>query len=260
MSGPLLEIEDATVYRGDRKVFDCLSLTIRAGENTAILGPNGSGKTTLLKLVHRELYPVHGGRVRVLGRERWIVSELWSRIGFVSSDLQLRYQRHHRGRDVVLSGVYSSIGVHAHQTFQEEQVEAARRAAERLRCSHLWDRSFDELSTGEQRRLLLARALVHDPPTLILDEPTTSLDLRATFELLATLRELAAAGKTLLLVTHDIAEIVPEIDHVVLLDRGAVVGAGPPASMLTGERLSALYGTPLEVVERGGFHRVVPAG
>jgi iron complex transport system ATP-binding protein len=256
---PLLQIENATIYRGARRVFDRLDLVIEAGRNTAILGPNGSGKTTLLKLIHRELYPAHGGTVRLFGRERWVVSELRSRIGIVSHELQVQYQRNASGGDVVLSGLYSSIGVHRHQTFGQQQVAAARRAAERLRCAHLWARRFDALSAGEQRRLLLARALVHDPPALILDEPTNSLDLRATFELLANLRELAAAGKTMLLVTHDVAEILPEIEHVVLLADGAVAAAGAKREMLTSERLSALYDTPLEVVERQGFFRVVPA-
>jgi iron complex transport system ATP-binding protein len=115
------------------------------------------------------------------------------------------------------------------------------------------------MSAGEQRRCLLARALVNDPPTLLLDEPTVSLDLRAAFDLVAVMRELLREGRTLMLVTHHLDEIPPEIEWVVLLERGRVMAEGHRDAMLDDAPLSRLFGVPLHVVRADGFCRAVPA-
>ena len=120
-------------------------------------------------------------------------------------------------------------------------------------------RPFAHLSDGQQRRLLLARALVHGPEVLVLDEPTNGLDLRSRHQLLGQLRQLAAAGTTLLLVTHQIEAVIPEISRVLLLRQGELVGDGPAAQLLRAEPLSALFDTPLRLVELDGWRQVLPA-
>lgn len=256
----LLSIRNATVYRGHTRVFGRLSLDLRLGQSVAILGPNGAGKTTLMKLLFREIYPVAspGSWVRVLGRQRWHVDELRSHLGVVSPDLQHSYQRDVLGLEVVLSGFYASVGTYRHQSFTGEQRKRALALLEQLGASALGVRPMAELSTGEQRRLLLSRALVHDPHTLLLDEPLSGLDLSAAFGLLASLRELLRRGKTLVLVTHRVEEIPPEVERVVLLRSGSVFADGSKHATLTSEALSALYETPVRVTRSNGYFHATP--
>lgn len=260
-SEPFLEIDDASVYRGENLVFQGLSLSIDVGQSTVVLGPNGSGKTTLLKLLTRELHAVHRDEpsVRLFGRGNWNVFELRKRMGVVSQDLQFSYQRPIDARSVVLSGFYASIGVHPHQSVSKDQLELAEQALASMGISALADAEFSHLSTGEQRRCLLARALVHDPEVLVFDEPTTGLDMKASFELIGILRSLANRGKTLVLVTHHLEEVIPEIGRAVLLKAGRVFAAGPKAEVLTSDRLSRLFEVALSVVEYSGFVRALPA-
>jgi iron complex transport system ATP-binding protein len=258
---PILSIENATVYRGATRVFDRLSLEIPSGRSTAILGPNGAGKTTLLQLVTRDLYPVWApdSHVRLFGEERWNLFELRRRLGIVSHELLLRHQRELPGLDVVLSGFHSSIGLWGRGAADTVSRARARGMLERMGIAELEDRVFTAMSAGEQRRCLLARALVNDPPTLLLDEPTVSLDLRAAFELVAILRELVREGRSLILVTHHLDEIPPEIGWVILLAHGRLLAQGPSDAMLTDAALSDLFQVPLRVLRSDGFYRAIPA-
>ena len=263
MSEPaLIEIRNATVWRGSTRVFADLDLTIEQHERVAILGPNGSGKTTLLKLINRELYPVVGERTRVsiLGRERWNVWELRKRIGIVSHDLQQRYTPGTTALDVILSGFFSSIGVHGmlSERVNDAQISAARKILRELGVGELENTKLRNMSTGQQRRLLLGRALVHRPATLILDEPTAGLDLAASFDYLARIRRLAASGHNIVLVTHHLNEIPPEIERVVLLSEGRIAADGDKASVLTEETLSDVYRTHIRVAEVDSYYLAYP--
>lgn len=259
---PLIEIHDATIYRGDTRVFDHFSLSIGQHEQAAILGPNGSGKTTLLKVINRELYPLRrdDSWVRILGRERWNVWELRSHIGLVSHELQLRYRSNTTGLDVVLSGYLSSVGIHRAlaSKLSTAQKEHARDIMGELGVGPLENRPLRHMSTGEQRRCLLGRALVHDPDTLILDEPTAGLDLAASFDYLARIRKLVENGKTIVLVTHLLNEIPPEIKRVILLSDGQIVADGPKDLVLTEENLRKTYATDVKVAKVDGFFLAYP--
>ncbi|MAF06896.1 MAG: molybdenum ABC transporter ATP-binding protein [Acidiferrobacteraceae bacterium] len=258
---PLIEIVGATVYRGDNRVFDDLSLTLSQHESVAILGPNGAGKTTLLKLLMREIYPLWCEHpvVRILGKERGDIWELRRQLGIISSDLQEVYSPQVLGRQVVLSGFFSSVGVWGHQKLSEEQHSRVQAVLAKLDIEDLADRPFGELSSGQQRRLLLGRALVNEPAHLILDEPTSGLDLSATFQYLHTMRDLIRSGHTLVLVTHHIHEIPPEVTRVVMLNQGRVWADGPKSEVLTEARLSALYGVDVRLVAAAGWYQAMPA-
>src|SRR5215475_2081522 len=181
MEPALIEFERVTVMRGNTVALRDVSLKVGVGEHVAILGPNGCGKSTLIKAITRECYPLieDGSSVRILGEERWNVAELRTLLGIVSPDLMAACTRSVSGRDIVLSGFFSSIGIWPHQEVTTEMHERADRAMARLEVLHLADRCTDEMSSGEARRTLLARALVHEPRALILDEPSTALDLSA---------------------------------------------------------------------------------
>jgi iron complex transport system ATP-binding protein len=256
----VFDIRNATVFNGSSCVFRDFSLSVEEGCNTVILGPNGSGKTTLMKLLSCELYPVfsEGSHVRIFGRERWNVERLRSSLGIVSHDLQTAYLSGARGLSVVLSGFYASIDTWRHQQFSAQDLEKAEAIMEMLGIGSLAGRKFGTLSTGEQRRLLLARALVNEPRALLFDEPTTGLDLRASFIYLENLRKLMQSGKTVVLVTHHISEIPPEIQNVVLLKEGRISAAGPRQDVLTSSALSELFDHPLEVVSVNGYSQVFP--
>jgi iron complex transport system ATP-binding protein len=258
----IIEIQHVSAYRGHTRVFNDLSLEIAPGCHTAILGPNGAGKSTLLKLLSREIYPVQrpGSYIRVFGQERWNVWDLRAHFGMVSHDLQHEYLGHARGLNVILSGYYSSIDTWSHQQFSAEDHARAEHIMERLGVAELKDRPFAAMSTGEQRRFLLGRALINDPDTLLLDEPTSGLDLKACFQYLDIVRGLMQSGKTLILVTHHIHEIPPEVGRVVLLKAGAVVADGDKSTVLTSAQLSQLFDTPIELVRANGFYQAMPGG
>ncbi len=263
-SSPLLHINDATVVKGrGLRVLDSLTLAIPEGEHTAILGPNGSGKSSLIKLIAYLHYPlVHEDRsppVQVFGRARWNVFDLRQQLGIVSPELHDTFTDRHHGRlkglDAVVTGFFASLGLFEHQPVTDDMRVAARAALDMMEAAHLARKPVEEMSTGEARRILIARALVSNPRALLLDEPTTGLDMLAARRFLETLRGIARAGKTVLLVTHHVEEVLPEIQRVVLLDRGRIYLDGPKRDVLTTDHLSALYGAPIEVHEvAGGYY------
>src|SRR6516162_6327171 len=181
ISAPLIEFEHVSVMRGATLALDGISLKIGAGEHVAIIGPNGCGKSTFIKVITRECYPLvrEGSWLKILGEDRWNVFELRTLLGIVSRDLMAFCTRDVTGLDLVLSGFFSSIGIWPHHQVTAEMRERAARALKELEVPHLAGRCTDEMSSGEARRVLLARALVHDPRALILDEPSTALDLFA---------------------------------------------------------------------------------
>ncbi|HVR85377.1 MAG TPA: ATP-binding cassette domain-containing protein [Planctomycetota bacterium] len=255
---PLLDLENVTMLRGGRPVLDGLSFRIGVGENVAILGPNGSGKSSLLKLLTRELYPVTRDtqcRMRVLGKDRWELFDLRRHLGIVSMDLQADFARECSGWEAVVSGFFSSVGLWNHRVTPEMERKAWR-VLERLEVGHLSNRLMTEMSSGEARRILLGRALIHDPDALVLDEPTTSLDLRLVRELRDTLRHLARGGTALILVTHAIEEVIPEIRRVILLRDGRVFRDGPKNKVLTADNLSELYRMKVRLEEENGIYHV----
>ena len=262
---PLLELIDATVVKGGVPILDGLTLTIRAGEHTAILGPNGAGKTTLLNLLTHDDYPFAGDErpptVRVFGRDRWDVFDLRTQLGIISSDLHQRFVAGHsagriRGEDAVVSGFFATRGFLINRSVTPEMRSHALDALERLDARHLAGKWMDEMSTGEARRVLIARALVSEPKALILDEPSAGLDVVARLRFLETVRGIARRGTTIVLITHHVEEIIPEINRVIFLKDGRAAGDGPKSSMLTAERLESLFGGPVAVSRRDGYFQV----
>lgn len=257
-SPALIEFERVSIMRGTVTAVRDVSLKIEVGEHVAILGPNGCGKSTLVKAMSKECNPLfeEGSWVRVFGRDDWNVFELRTMLGIVSGDLMERCTRMVSARDIVLSGFFSTIGIWNYQEITPDMLKRADRAMAMMEVSHLADRFTDEMSSGEGRRILLARALVHDPRALILDEPSTALDLSAQYELRNILRKLAQSGIGIVMVTHHLSDLIPEIERVILMSAGSIVADGPPREILTAPRLSALFGRPLELLERNGYYNL----
>ena len=257
---PLIELENVTVRRDERVALDGVSISIAQGEHVAILGPNGCGKSTLIKLISRDLYPMlkdEPWALRIMGRDKWRLFDLRHHLGIVSNDWMQMCTRDYSGYEIALSGFFGSVGVWPHHEVMPEMERKTREVMDLLEISHLAERNTNEMSSGEARRILIARAQVHDQQALVLDEPTTSLDLRATHELRDVLRKLAANGISILMVTHHLPDIIPEMQRVVLIREGRVVMDGPKERVLDASALSGLFGIPVEVLERGGYYHVL---
>jgi iron complex transport system ATP-binding protein len=262
---PLIDFQGLTVVRGDRPVLRDVRLRVERGEHVAILGPNGSGKSTLVKAITREVYPLTGGkdsRFRILGRDDWDVTELRAHFGIVELDLlqNLSHEvtlRQVTAREMVLSGFFNSLGLWPHHQVKRTHVHQARAILRFLEILHLANRPVSEMSSGEQRRVLIGRALVHRPEALILDEPTNSLDPGAVREFRLVLRKLAKARKSLILVTHHVADLIPEIKRVILVGNGRILADGPKARVLSSRLMSWLFGAQLRVVRRRGCYDLV---
>ena len=255
MPDPLIEFENVTVLRDGVASLDRLSLRIDDGERVAILGPNGAGKSTLMDALTRAVYPAISegpSALRIYGRDRWDVFELRSLLGIVTHTLVRDCTGPYTALETVLSGFFGSIGIWRHHAVTAQMRESARAALAALDIAHLEDERLHRMSSGEVRRAVIARALVHQPRALVLDEPTVSLDLRGRRELLAAMRRLAGDGKSLVLVTHTLDDLIPEIDRVITLRDGRVLHDGPTREVLRSGPLSELFGMDVRVAERDG--------
>jgi len=257
-AAPLLEFRNIQVMRGQKTVLDDFSLQIGADEHVAILGPNGCGKSTLIKTITRECYPVarNASSMAILGQDSWDVFSLRSMLGIVSNDLMLSCTGDASGRDVVLSGFFSSTAIYPNHNVDPAHREKADATLAELKIPHLADRPVCEMSSGEARRVLIARALVHRPKALLFDEPCNSLDLGAQLRVRQTMSELARAGTAIILVTHELADIVPEIQRVVLMNRGQIVADGSKEEILRVERLAELFGVNVKMERRDGHYHL----
>lgn len=266
---PVLELSQATVVKDGRRVLDRLNLRIAGGEHTAIIGPNGAGKSLLVSLLTQEqraLAPANGTPpVRIFGRQNWDLFELRSQLGIISTGLHQQFVHGNSEGSItaeaaVLSGFLSSYGILRYGTITDAMRQRASAALQAAGALHLTDRTLDEMSSGEARRVLLARALVTSPRALVLDEPTTGLDLAARQSFIETVRDLARSGTTVVLITHHIEEIFPEIGRVILIRDGCIVADGPVAGTLTEAGLSELFGCPVSVDVSGGYYYARPKG
>ena len=244
-----LDLREVNVARGDRIVLHDVNLSIRTGEHVAIMGPNGCGKSTFILTVTCQVYPIvqPGMQVRIFGRERWDLTELRKHFGVVGTDLPGERTAVTTGLDAVIAGFFSASTIWPNLHVTDEMRTRAWEALERMEATRLAEQLVGTMSAGEKRRILIARALVHRPRQLLLDEPSNALDLAAQRELRETLRRLAREGTGLVLVTHHLGDILPEIERIILMRDGRIVGDGPREELLTEDRLSELFHTPVRI-------------
>ncbi len=246
MSRFLIQIENATVVLKNHTALKNVSWTHRPRENWVLFGNNGSGKTTLLKLIFGELLPLEGGRVSWFGSNVWRgLAEIRERIGFVSAEFQQNYDQNPTALEVVVSGFFSTIGLWEKET--SEQTKIAKEMMRFLGITSLARKHFYSLSYGEQRRVLLSRALVSKPELLVLDEPCAGLDIPTREGFLAALETLTKTGTRLIYVTHHVEEILPSISHVLYLKKGEVFSQGKKEDMLTDKNISRALGCSIKL-------------
>lgn len=254
-----LSMRHVSVARGDTMVLHDLALEIALGEHIALLGPNGCGKSTLIKTLTREQYPVvplegePAMHFSLMGRERWDLSQLRSSFGVVSADLPGERTPVTSGLDAVIAGFFGASALWPNHVVTDEMETRARESLALMRATHLAGKLVGAMSAGEQRRVMIARALVHRPRMLLLDEPSNALDLLAQHELRLALRSVAQSGTGLILVTHQLADIIPEVERVVMMREGRIIADGSRTGLLTEGLLSSLFGVPLRLLEHDGF-------
>lgn len=250
-----LVMRNVSVARGENVVLHNLSLRIAHGEHVAILGPNGCGKSTLIRTITCQCYPIvtPTTELRLLGRERWDVSQLRSHLGVVSAELPGERTPVTSGLDAVIAGFFSASTLWPNLHVTLEMRERAHQALELMQAAHLAQRKVGEMSAGEQRRIMIARSLVHRPQMLLLDEPSNALDLAAQRELREALRRVAQQGTGILMVTHHLADILPEINRVIMMREGRIFADGGKAELLHAEKLRALFGVDVTLVRHGEY-------
>lgn len=259
-SQPFLVFQNVSIMRGERVILHEVNLQITRGERVAILGPNGCGKSTLIKAMTCELYPLvkPGLHVEIFGRQRWDLQQLKQKLGVVTSEPPGKSSRHTTAFDTVLTGFFSSATLWPNLVITEEMKTIAWDALCQVGGQAFAQQELGTLSAGQQKRVMIARALVGSGAApaermLLMDEPSNALDLAAQADLRATMRQLVQQGTGLILVTHHIADIIPEIDRVLMMREGRIIADGTREEMLTERSLFDLFGVQVTLTERDGY-------
>ncbi|MDR1942129.1 MAG: ATP-binding cassette domain-containing protein, partial [Endomicrobium sp.] len=241
---------------GGRKILDDINLNINFGENVALIGPNGSGKSTFIKLITSAIYPSYTGDstvCKLFGGSRWNISDLRSMLGIVTNELQYDFHNEITGFEAVVSGFFSSIGLFTNHKVNAQMKKKALAMIDFLEVSHLKDKKLETMSSGEARRFLIARALVNKPQVLILDEPSNSLDIASAAKFHKTLRKIVSQKTNIVLVTHIVSDIIPEIDRFILFKDGKIFSDGSRREIFTSERFSQLFDMKLELCQNNAI-------
>lgn len=258
-AAPLFELSQAIVRRKGKDILAIDSFKLHQNENIAVIGPNGAGKSTLIQLMTREVFPLYQEKPPVLfkGNDRTTLAEIKKTLGIVSSTMQDEITVHLPVIDIVCGGLFGALGVPKHCEVSEQSYQHAMHSLEFLGVADLAKRDMKTLSTGQARRVLIARALIHNPEVLVFDEPTTSLDPEGMYYVRKAMRDLVQLGKSIILVTHYPEDIIPEIQRVVMLKDGTIYDDGTKEQLLTSEKMSHLFDVPLRVISQDNYYSLV---
>ena len=253
---PLFSIHDADVVRANKTILHVDDFSLAEGEHVALLGPNGAGKSTFIQLLTREVFPLYRDEppVRFRGQDRPLLGDIKSALGVVSSTMHEQVRVHLPAVEIVCGGLYGTLGLPMRREVSEADMVRSREALDRLHIAELADRDIMTLSTGQARRVLVARELVRDPSVLVFDEPCTGLDPQGMYHLRQTMRTLAAEGRSIILVTHYPEDIIPAIDRVLLIKDASIFADGKKAELMRDEVMSDLFDVPLSVREHNGWY------
>ena len=250
----IIEFENIDVGYDEKVVLKNINLKIKSGEHFAILGANGSGKSTLMKLIQSQIHPRHTKKFKkeIFGKSIYSIFDLKKELGVITNDLHNYFEKeagYLTGFEVVLSGFYSSIGVFTHQDFTKEQIQKAIEVMNFLEIIDLKNKKVSSMSTGQLRKCIVARALIHDPKAFVLDEPTVGLDIKAQINFIKLLQKISLKS-TIILVTHHLEEIFPEIKNVALIYNNTIFKIGKKEDILNSENLSTIFDIKIEVKQK----------
>ena len=250
----IIEFENIDVGYDEKVVLKDINLKIKSGEHFAILGANGSGKSTLMKLIQSQIHPRHTKKFKkeIFGKSIYSIFDLKKELGVITNDLHNYFEKeagYLTGFEVVLSGFYSSIGVFTHQDFTKKQIQKAIEVMNFLEIIDLKNKKVSSMSTGQLRKCIVARALIHDPKAFVLDEPTVGLDIKAQINFIKLLQKISLKS-TIILVTHHLEEIFPEIKNVALIYNNTIFKIGKKEDILNSENLSTIFDIKIEVKQK----------
>jgi iron complex transport system ATP-binding protein len=251
-----IELKKVSILRGNKKILDNINLDISSNENVAIIGPNGSGKSTFIKLITGKIYPSYTGDdmvCRLFGRTKWNMHDMRSTLGIVTNELQYDFHNEITGFEAVLSGFFSSIGIASNNIVLKDMVKKAEGMINFLEIFSLKDKKLETMSSGEARRFLIARALVNNPKILVLDEPSNSLDIASSLKLHNTMKKISASGIKIILVTHLVSDIIPEMNRFIFFKNGKIFADGQRGEIFTGDKLSSLFDIKVKLDENNGL-------
>ena len=256
----IINFENIYVNYDLNQVLKNINLQINEKEHWAILGANGSGKSTLIKLISNDLYPntKYKFSKKIFGKTRWSIFDLKKNLGIITNDLHNYFEKHGNflsTYEVIISGYFSSIGVFKHQDFTKEQHKKALEVLEYLEITHMKDKKVHQMSTGQLRRCIIGRALIHEPKAFILDEPTVGLDLKAQNSFIKLLQKLSKTS-SIIIVTHHIEEIFPEVSHIALIHNQTIYKQGLKKDILNSENLSTIFDIELEIAKEKGRYYI----
>lgn len=256
---PLFSIHDAVVQRSGRTILHVDDFELAEGEHVALLGPNGAGKSTFIQLLTREVFPMfrEDAAVKFRGQARPLLEDIKGALGIVSSTMHDQVRVHLPALEIVVGGIYGTLGLPMRAEVPAEYFARGREALERLGIAELADQDIMTMSTGQARRVLVARELIREPSVLVFDEPCTGLDPQGMFHLRETMKTLADEGKSVILVTHYPEDIIPAIERVLLIKDAEIFADGPKEKLLTSKTMSSLFDVPLTVQENGGWYSLL---
>jgi iron complex transport system ATP-binding protein len=249
----IIDFENIYVSYNVKPVLENINLKIKEKEHWVILGSNGSGKSTLIKLISNDLYPntKYSFKKEIFGQSRWSIFDLKKNLGIITNDLHNYFEKQGNfltAYEVILSGYFSSIGVFKHQDFTDEQHEKALEVLDFLEISMIKDKRVSQMSTGQLRRCIIGRALIHNPKAFILDEPTVGLDIKAQDNFIKLIQKLSSRA-SIILVTHHIEEIFPEVTNVALVYNNTIYKQGKKEGILTSDNLSEIFDINIKLEE-----------
>lgn len=253
---PILEVRHANVRRGGEMILSDVSFALEEGGHTALIGPNGAGKSTLVNVLAKTVHPLAREDFRHVykGRDRWSVADLRKEIGHVTQADPLLRGATYTVFEVVVSALYSAVGLDFHLTPSGEDRERAMEEIRKVGLERLAGKPLNTLSSGERAKALMARAAVNSPSVMLLDEAASGLDFPSRADFRSSVSAYANEGKTIVMVTHELSEVIPEIKRACLMKGGRIIAMGPKEEVFTEELLSEAYGKRVFVDKRGGLY------
>tara|TARA_Y100001968_G_C19368463_1_gene723822 strand:+ start:148 stop:939 length:792 start_codon:yes stop_codon:yes gene_type:complete len=253
-----LEMKSLEVWKNENQIFSNLTLTLNKGQNTILLGPNGSGKSAIVALINRTIYPIHkyNSEFKLFGHTEINIWNMRSKIGLISTEIDQRISGRDRVKEIIRSGLYQSFSMRNKKNLTNKDTNRVEKILREFKLSDISEKEYRILSDGQKRRVLIARAIVHNPEVLVLDEPTSKLDIKSRYILQECLENLAGKGTTILQITHDINSITKSYSRIIFIKKGRIIGDGNQSKQLTSKKLSNLFDLNLKIEKFDDYFKI----